>query len=71
MIITTNSNNILTGQIELSGRLGYSFKGNDLGWDLFLAHHRFTGEVGSLVGVVEYYNDVGVFIRTDFAKEIL
>ncbi len=65
------SNDILTGQIELSGPLGYSFKGNDLGWDVFIAHHRFEGEVGSLVGVVDYYNEIGAFIRTDFAREIL
>jgi hypothetical protein len=65
------SNDILTAQIELSGPLGYSFKGNDLGWNLLFAHHRFEGEIGSLVGVVDYYNEVGAFIRTDFAREIL
>jgi hypothetical protein len=65
------SNDILTGQIDLRGPLGYSFKDNDLGWDLFLAYHHFTGEVGSLVGAVDYYNEIGVFIRTDFAREVL
>ena len=64
-------NDIITGQIEISGSFGYSFKGNDLGWDLFFAHHRFSGEVGSLAGAVDYYNEAGAFIRADFAKEIL
>jgi hypothetical protein len=65
------SNDIFTGQIDLKGPLGYSIKGNDLGWDLFFAHHRFEGEIGSLVGVVDYYNENGFFIQTDFAEEIL
>jgi hypothetical protein len=65
------TNDILTAQIDLSGQFGISFKGNDLGWDLFAAHHRFEGEIGSLVGVVDFYNESGFFIRTDFAEEIL
>jgi hypothetical protein len=65
------SNDIITGQIDLKGPLGYSIKGNDLGWDIFVAHHRFEGEVGSLLGVVDFYNELGLFVRTDFAREIL
>ena len=65
------TNNIFTGQIDLKGPFGLSFKGNELSWDLFFAHYRFEGEVGSLVGAVDYYNENGFFIQTDFAKELL
>ncbi len=65
------TNDIFTGQIDLKGPFGLSFKGNDLGWVLFFAHYRFEGEVGSLMGVVDYYSENGFFIQTDFAKEIL
>lgn len=65
------TNDIFTGQIDLKGPFGLAFKGNDLGWNLFFAHHRFEGEIGSLVGAVDYYNENGFFIRTDFAKKII
>ncbi len=65
------TNDIFTGQINLKGPFGLTFKENDLGWDLFFAHYHFAGEVGSLVGAVDYYNENGFFMHIDFAKEIL
>jgi len=65
------TNDIFTLQIDLKGPFGLAFKGNDLGWDLFFGHYRFEGEVGSLAGAVDYYNENGFFIKTDFAKEVL
>jgi len=65
------TNNIFTGQIDMKGPFGLTFKGNELGWNIFFAHYRFEGEVGSLVGVVDYYNENGFFLQTDFAKELL
>jgi hypothetical protein len=65
------TNNIFTGQIDLKGPFELTYKGNDLGWVLFFAHYRFEGEVGSLVGAVDYYNENGFYIQTDFSKQFL